>query len=86
MEFKVTTFKIKIKQNVREVVMFSGGFATKTDYRIVEGKQMRRPTSYEYQKIYKKLRKERIEEEAKKNHLADLGRDNKGRVIKKGEE
>lgn len=58
MELKIKTFKIKIKRNEREVIMFAGGFASHQNYRIVEGKQMRRPTSYEYQKIYKKLREE----------------------------
>jgi len=59
MELKITTFKIKIKKNEKDIVMISGGFASHTDYRVTEGNQMRRPTSYEYQKIYKKLRDER---------------------------
>jgi len=56
MELKISTFKIKISKHEKEVVMFTGGFASHTDYRVVEGAIMRRPTSYEYQKIYKKLR------------------------------
>lgn len=59
MEFKITTFKIKIKKDEKEVVMFSGGFTPRPAYRIVQDKIMRKPTSYEYQKIYKKLRAER---------------------------
>ena len=58
MDLNIKTFKIKIKKNEKEVVMFTGGFASHTDYRIVQNNIMRRPTSYEYQKIYKKLRKE----------------------------
>ena len=56
MEASIKTFKIKIKKDEREVVMFYGGFATQPMYRITNGKEMRRPTSYEYQKIYKKLK------------------------------
>ena len=59
MELKIKTFKIKIKKDEREVIMFTGGFVSHIDYRIAEGKQMRRPTSYEYQKIYRKLREEK---------------------------
>jgi len=58
MELNIKTFKIKIKKEEKEVIMITGGFSSHTDYRIVEEKIMRRPTSYEYQKIYKKLRKE----------------------------
>jgi len=58
MELKISTFKIKISKREKEVVMFTGGFASHADYRIAEGAIMRRPTSYEYQKIYKKLSKE----------------------------
>ena len=58
MELNIKTFKIKINKNEKEVVMFTTRFGTHADYRIVEGKIMRRPTSYEYQKIYQELRKE----------------------------
>jgi len=57
MELNIKTFKIKIKKNEKTVVMITGGFSSKTDYRITENNIMRRPTSYEYQKIYKKLRR-----------------------------
>jgi len=67
MEAGIKTFKIKIKKDEREVVMFYGGFATRPMYRITNGKEMRRPTSYEYQKIYKKLKENRgMEEQNKK--------------------
>lgn len=58
MEARIKTFKIKIKKDEREVVMFYGGYATYPVYRIINGKEMRRPTSYEYQKIYRKLKEE----------------------------
>ena len=58
MELNIKTFKIKIKKNEKEVVMFKGKFNDCADYRIIigEGNILRRPTSYEYQKIYRKLR------------------------------
>ena len=56
MELRISTFKIKISKNEKEVVMITGGFSSHTDYRVIEEKIMRRPTSYEYQKIYRKLR------------------------------
>jgi len=61
MELSIKTFKIKIKKNEKEVVMFKGRFNDCADYRVIigEGNILRRPTSYEYQKIYQKLRKER---------------------------
>ena len=66
MEASIKTFKIKIKKDEREIVMFYGGFATKPMYRITNGKEMRRPTSYEYQKIYKILKKEILSPEEEK--------------------
>lgn len=59
MELNIKTFKIKIKKNEKTVVMITGGFSSKTDYRITENGKLRRPTSYEYQKIYQELRKEK---------------------------
>ena len=54
MELKIKTFKIKISKVEKEVVMISGHrYSGKTDYRITENGILRRPTSYEYQKIYK---------------------------------
>lgn len=60
MELKIKTFKIKISKNEKEVIMISGVYDTQAVYRIVigEGNILRRPTSYEYQKIYRKLREE----------------------------
>ena len=61
MELNIKTFKIKIKKNEKEVVMITGHrFSGNTDYRITENGILRRPTSYEYQKIYQELRKERM--------------------------
>jgi len=58
-KFKADTFTITIKKVPIKVVGFSGGFATGSTYYIVEGTKTRRPSSYEYQKIYTKLRTER---------------------------
>lgn len=60
-EFKTETFEIEIKRVRKKVVRFSGGFATSSTYYIVEGKKTRRPSSYEYQKIYRKLKEERVQ-------------------------
>ena len=59
MEIRLRTFTIKIKRQERQVVMLIGGFASHPDYRIAEDKMLRRPSSYEYQKIYKALKEER---------------------------
>ena len=62
MELNIKTFKIKVKKNEKTVVMISGGFSSHTDYRITENGILRRPTSYEYQKIYQELRKDKTNE------------------------
>ena len=58
MELNIKTFKIKVKKNEKEVIMFTGHrYSGRTDYRITENGEMRRPTSYEYQKIYQELKR-----------------------------
>ncbi len=63
--------KIKYRGGDKTVVIMSGGFCSHNDYFVIEGKQMRKPTSYEYQKIYKKLKEDskmrRVKAEAKAN-------------------
>lgn len=58
-KFRTDTFTITIKKAPMKVIMFSGGFATNPTYYMVEGTKTRKPSSYEYQKIYKKLRAEK---------------------------
>ena len=59
MELNIKTFKIKIKKNEKTVVMITGGYSLKTYYHITENRKLRRPTSYEYQKIYRALKEEK---------------------------
>jgi len=59
-EFRTDTFEIEVKKVKIKIIKYSGGFATGSTYYVVEGTNTRRPTSYEYQKIYKKLKEERI--------------------------
>ena len=60
MEFTIDTFKIKIKKEERRILRTRGGFTGyKPKYYVIVGKKTRRPTSYEYQKIYKELRERR---------------------------
>lgn len=56
MRFQIDTFTIKIKKEERSILMTAGGFAGRPKYYVIVGKKTRRPTSYEYQKIYKYLR------------------------------
>lgn len=58
-KFNRNTFIITIKKVPLKVLSFSGGFATQPTYYIVNGTKTRKPSSYEYQKIYAKLRTER---------------------------
>ena len=64
MNLNIKTFKIKISKIEREALMIKGKYDDNSIYRIVigEGNILRRPTSYEYQKIYKKLGKEEAHE------------------------
>ena len=63
-QMEVDTFTIEIKKEKRHIIMTWGGFRSLyPKYYVIVGKKTRRPTSYEYKKIYKKLRERK---EAKK--------------------
>lgn len=60
MKFTIDTFTITVKGEERNIIRARGGFTGyKPRYDVIIGKKTRRPTSYEYQKIYKKMRERR---------------------------
>lgn len=67
MGFTIDTFTIEIKKEKRSILRTRGGFTGyNPKYYVIVGKKTRRPSSYEYKKIYKKLRERKEEEEQNK--------------------
>lgn len=67
MKFTIDTFTITVKKEERNILRTRGGFTGyNPKYYVIVGKKTRRPTGYEYKKIYKKLRERREAEEENK--------------------
>ena len=67
MRFTIDTFIIEIKKEKRNILRTRGGFTGyDPKYYVIVGKKTRKPTGYEYKKIYEKLREKREAEEQNK--------------------